>query len=77
MSDQTGSYPPDEPVIGANYPGTGVAYGDAATDDDGDYVDYTGTYDEDEYNDDRYYESEPGRQPLFYAFIAVAAWFSV
>ena len=73
MSDQTGSYPPDEPVIGANYPGTGVAHGDAATVDDGDSDDYASPYDEDEYYDDRYYESEPGRQPLFYAFIAVAA----
>lgn len=86
MSDRYGSYPPDEPVIGASYPpnspaeadepyiGGGVSAphnGDEDDRYDDEYED--DEYEEDGYYDDEYYEDAPARQPLFYIFIAAAA----
>lgn len=83
MSDRYGSYPPDEPVIGASYPPNSPAEPDepyigggvsAPYEDDG----YDDQYDDDQYEDDgyyddAYYEDAPARQPVFYVFIAAAA----
>ena len=86
MSDRYGSYPPDEPVIGATYPPPPPLADDGYYDDEGaegdydpatgewDDGEYAGEYedDEDSYYDD-YYEDTPTRQPMFYVFIGMAA----
>lgn len=86
MSEHYGSYPPDEPIIGAdpsqfapettsafpgNSPSGGAAIGDEPIWDD--------EYDDDAYedeadyaDDDGYYGEAPVRQPMFYVFIALA-----
>jgi Bacterial SH3 domain/CARDB len=74
MPDEYGSYPADEPVIGANYPATptfeqpGDPYGEYEDDEyyddgEGDYPGYYG---------DGYEDESPARQPIFYVFIALA-----
>ncbi len=84
MSDRYGSYPPDEPVIGASYPPSVTsapdepyisASGYGPQDDDYEEDDeyYDDEYDDDEYYDDGYYEETPARQPLFYVFVGLAA----
>ncbi|HEX6031055.1 MAG TPA: CARDB domain-containing protein [Tepidiformaceae bacterium] len=93
MTDRYGSYPPDEPVIGADYPpapqlpsqqhadyigagswgqGSAPAAPPPSYPEDDEYVDeYDDEYDE--YYGDGYYDEEsPARQPIFYAFIAIA-----
>lgn len=88
MSDRYGSYPPDEPVIGATYPppappeDEGYA-GEEAGPEETYYDEDAGGWDEgeeyaddqyegDEYYDD-YYDDAPVRQPMFYVFIGMAA----
>ncbi len=86
MSDRFGSYPPDEPVIGATFP-------PRPPDQEGGYVGGPPEYDEydqpgdewdadsegeeqweeDEYYEDEYYDDAPARQPMFYVFIGMAA----
>ena len=86
MSDRYGSYPPDEPVIGATFPPPPPPAGDGYLDDEVGNPDYdpaTGEWDDDEYADDEYededeyydeyYEDTPARQPMFYVFIGMAA----
>jgi Bacterial SH3 domain/CARDB len=74
MPDQYGSYPPEEPVIGANYPATptfeqpGGAYDEY--EDDEYYDDGAGDYAE--YYGDGYGDESPARQPIFYVFIGLA-----
>lgn len=84
MSDRHGSYPPDEPIIGASYPpsgGYGTAQDDHGADldagySDDDQADWDDEYDE--YDEDGYYDEyddggAPARQPMFYVFIGLAA----
>ena len=83
MSDRYGSYPPDEPIIGASYPprqsstptqDEPLIGGPSGYDEEWD-DEYQDDYDdgyEDPYYDD--YDGEaPARQPMFYVFIGIAA----
>ncbi len=84
MSERYGSFPPDEPIIGADTPPpssrsvhapadvalpAGPAFEDEAAWGD----EYDGDEDEVDYAyDDGYYGDAPVRQPMFYVFIALA-----
>jgi uncharacterized protein YgiM (DUF1202 family) len=84
MSDRYGSYPPDEPVIGASYPPPQSSsptpgeplIGDPRSSDDAWDDEYEEGYEdgyEDPYYEDDYDGEVPARQPMFYVFIGVAA----
>jgi hypothetical protein len=84
MSNRFGSYPEDEPVIGATYQpddepvigrpyprgGPVIGYAEPEPDYDDDLYDEEGYWDEEAYYEEA---DQPARQPMFYVFLVLAA----